>query len=81
MITTDKACTRDVLIQVEGKNKFLGQIGQFRGNRSVRVTRVCQESPRRPRRTPPSRRDAPAGGTAAPTTRRCRGRPVVTGAR
>jgi flagellar motor switch protein FliM len=45
VITTEKLCNRDVLIQVEGKNKFLGQIGQFRGKRSVRISRACQESP------------------------------------
>jgi flagellar motor switch protein FliM len=44
VITTEKACERDVLIQVEGKNKFLGQVGQFRGNKSVRITRVCQDN-------------------------------------
>ncbi len=42
LITTEKNCGRDVLIQVEGKNKFLAQVGQFRGNRAVRVTRACQ---------------------------------------
>ncbi len=42
VITTDKPIERDVLVQIEGKNKFLGQIGQFRGARSVRVVRVCQ---------------------------------------
>lgn len=42
VITTDKDCARDVLIQIEGKNKFLGSVGQFRGGRAVRVTRVCQ---------------------------------------
>ncbi len=31
LITTDKECTEDVLIQVEGKKKFLAQVGQFRG--------------------------------------------------
>ena len=42
VITTDKASERDVLVQIEGKNKFLGQVGQFRGGRAIRVTRVCQ---------------------------------------
>jgi flagellar motor switch protein FliM len=42
VITTDKPIERDVLVQIEGKNKFLGQIGQFRGSRSIRVTKVCQ---------------------------------------
>jgi flagellar motor switch protein FliM len=45
VITTEKLCNRDVLIQVEGKNKFLGQIGQFRGKKSVQITRACQEPP------------------------------------
>ena len=42
VITTDKPIERDVIVQIEGKNKFFGQIGQFRGDRSIRVTRVCQ---------------------------------------
>jgi flagellar motor switch protein FliM len=43
IITTEKGIERDVLIQVEGRNKFLGQIGQFRGGRAVRITRLCQQ--------------------------------------
>lgn len=42
VITTDKECTRDVLVQVEGRNKFLGQIGQYRGARAIRVTGMCE---------------------------------------
>jgi flagellar motor switch protein FliM len=42
VITTDKSVERDVLIQIEGKNKFFGKVGQFRGARAVNVTRVCQ---------------------------------------
>ena len=49
VITTDKLCERDVLIQVEGKNKFLAQIGQFRGNRAVRIMRAVQESSEPPK--------------------------------
>jgi flagellar motor switch protein FliM len=41
VITTDKNVERDVLIQIEGKNKFLGKVGQFRGARAVSVVRVC----------------------------------------
>jgi flagellar motor switch protein FliM len=41
IITTDKEATTDVLIQVEGKNKFWGQVGQFRGSRAIRLTRTC----------------------------------------
>jgi len=43
IITTDKGTERDVLIQVEGRSKFLGQTGQFRGTRAVRITRLCQQ--------------------------------------
>ena len=32
-----------MLIQVEGKNKFLGQVGQLRGNKAVRITRHVPE--------------------------------------
>ena len=43
VITTDKRCGTDVLLQVEGKAKFLGQVGQFRGKKSVKITRVLQQ--------------------------------------
>jgi flagellar motor switch protein FliM len=44
VITTDKPCEREVLIQVEGKNKFLGEIGQFRGNRAIKIVRKCEQA-------------------------------------
>lgn len=44
VITTEKEVGKDVLIQVEGRNKFLGQIGQFRGSRAIQVTRLCQDA-------------------------------------
>jgi flagellar motor switch protein FliM len=43
IITTPKECSQEVLIQVEGRNKFLGLIGQFRGSRAIRITRLCQQ--------------------------------------
>ena len=43
IITTDKDCGGDVLIQAEGKSKFLGQLGEFRGSRAIRITRQCQQ--------------------------------------
>jgi flagellar motor switch protein FliM len=43
IITTEKDQAADVLIQVEGKNKFLGQLGQFKGTRAIRITRLCQQ--------------------------------------
>ncbi len=42
VITTSKPCQKDVVIQVEGKNKFVGQVGQFRGNKAIRITRACE---------------------------------------
>ena len=41
IITTEKAANADALIQIEGKNKFLGQIGKFRGSKSIRIVRHC----------------------------------------
>jgi flagellar motor switch protein FliM len=43
VITTDKDSAHDVLIQIEGRNKFLGQVGQFRGGRAIRITKRCQQ--------------------------------------
>ncbi len=42
IITTDKSSRADVLIQVEGRKKIEGRLGQFRGVRSVRVTKVIR---------------------------------------
>ena len=44
VITTDKECVKDMLIQVEGKNKFTAQFGQYRGSRAAKITRVIQQS-------------------------------------
>ncbi|MGE5608914.1 MAG: flagellar motor switch protein FliM [Bacillota bacterium] len=43
VITTDKESSQEVLVQIEGKNKFLGRIGQFRGNRAIQITRHAQQ--------------------------------------
>jgi flagellar motor switch protein FliM len=43
ILTTEKQATQDVLVQAEGKNKFMGQVGQFRGARAIRVTRLCRQ--------------------------------------
>jgi flagellar motor switch protein FliM len=50
VITTNKDCRSDVLLQVEGQAKFMGKIGQFRGNRAIRVTRKIHP----PAETPPA---------------------------
>ena len=44
LITTEKPAGNDAVMQVEGRHKFSGQFGQFRGKKSVRVT-VCAETP------------------------------------
>ena len=43
IITTEKDFNKEVLLQIEGKHKFLGQLGQFRGGRAIRITRTCQQ--------------------------------------
>jgi flagellar motor switch protein FliM len=43
VITTEKDQSTEVLIQVEGKNKFLGKLGQFRGARAIQITRKCHQ--------------------------------------
>lgn len=43
LITTDQDVSADILVEVEGRPKFSGQIGQFRGTKSFRVTRVLAE--------------------------------------
>jgi flagellar motor switch protein FliM len=43
IITTDKGIAGDAFAEVEGKHKFLGQIGQYRGKRALRVTVVTAE--------------------------------------
>jgi flagellar motor switch protein FliM len=35
-------------MQVEGKNKFLGKIGQLKGNRAIQITRLCQQPAENP---------------------------------
>jgi flagellar motor switch protein FliM len=39
VIQTEKLAKDELMIQIEGKNKFVGRLGQFRGNRSIRITR------------------------------------------
>ena len=43
LLTTDKEQEREVLIQVEGRNKFLGKVGQLKGNRAIQITKLCQQ--------------------------------------
>ena len=43
IITTEKETTGEAFVEAEGKHKFLGQLGQFRGKRAIRVTNVTLE--------------------------------------
>lgn len=47
IIQTDKLATSDLILQIEGKNKFAGRAGQLRGNRALRITREAdpEETP------------------------------------
>jgi flagellar motor switch protein FliM len=42
IITTEKLASSEVVFQIGDKNKFMGRVGQFRGKRAIRVTRVCK---------------------------------------
>jgi len=42
VIQTEKLATQDLAVQVEGKNKFAGQMAQLRGKRAVKITRPAQ---------------------------------------
>jgi flagellar motor switch protein FliM len=44
LITTEKECGGEALLQIEGKNKFHCQVGQLRGGRAVKITRVTREA-------------------------------------
>ena len=39
LVVTDKPANQPVVLWVEGEKKFLGQIGQYKGKRALRITR------------------------------------------
>ncbi len=45
VITTDRPTAGPVAVQVEGRTKFHGALGQFRGKKAVRVTKVARPQP------------------------------------
>jgi flagellar motor switch protein FliM len=45
LITTEKAVGTEILMQVEGKNKFFASLGQLRGKRAIQVTRHVKDVP------------------------------------
>ena len=40
VLTTEKPAGGSVTVQIEGRNKFVGTFGQFRGSKAVRVSKV-----------------------------------------
>jgi len=42
VLKIDKEVSHDLILQVEGKSKFAGKIGQFRGNRAFKITRHAE---------------------------------------
>ncbi|MFT3786259.1 MAG: flagellar motor switch protein FliM [Tepidisphaeraceae bacterium] len=44
IITTEKPVSGEVTLEVEGRNKFHGTIGQFRGNKAIRITRATRSA-------------------------------------
>lgn len=44
VIQTEKLATQDLAVQVEGKNKFAGQMAQLHGKRAVKITRLAQSN-------------------------------------
>ncbi len=46
IIQTEKLANMELIVQVEGRNKFAGRLGQFRGNRAIRVTRLASPEER-----------------------------------
>jgi flagellar motor switch protein FliM len=46
LIVTSRPATSPAVLGVEGKAKFLAQIGQFRGNRALRIDRAVSPTER-----------------------------------
>ena len=46
IIQLEKPASGEMIVQIEGKNKYTGLVGQFKGKRAVRVKRVVQSGER-----------------------------------
>ncbi len=46
IVQTDKSHTEDLILRIEGKNKFVGKLGQVRGMRALRILRRAQPNER-----------------------------------
>ena len=42
VIRTEKPTKAEIIIQVEGKNKYAGRMGQLKGARAIRITRLAE---------------------------------------
>ena len=45
LITTDQAVSQDIIVQVEGRQKFLARLGQIRSKKALQLTKVIQNAP------------------------------------
>ncbi len=46
IIETERPANSEVLIQIEGKNKYAGRLGQYKGMKAVRITRQVDQATR-----------------------------------
>jgi flagellar motor switch protein FliM len=46
LIVTDKPAAKPVVVEVEGRRKFVAQLGQFKGQRALRIVRAVGEADR-----------------------------------
>jgi flagellar motor switch protein FliM len=46
IIQLDKPASGEMIVQIEGKNKFTGLIGQYKGKRAVRIKRAVKATDR-----------------------------------
>jgi flagellar motor switch protein FliM len=42
LIQLQKRVDRDLIVQIEGHNKFAGSVGQFRGRRAISLSRHAE---------------------------------------
>ncbi len=42
ILKTDKPTKAEMIVQVEGKNKFAGRLGQLKGAKAIRITRLAE---------------------------------------
>ncbi len=46
IIETNRSAKSEILMQVEGRNKFAGRLGQYRGSKAIKITRPIDPSTR-----------------------------------